>query len=370
VSLAGTFALSDPTDQRILNWTGIFDEVADFEGNIRGISGGVGAIVKTKPTACTVATQATDCPNSLVCNPATLLCNIDPKDRINTFAESPQQQGLEGSSAEIADPAGTSAHPHSVIDDWGKVLAYVKTVRPPRAPTNLVAADVAAGKTLFTSSSQGNCIGCHSGAKWTISKRFYTPGDISNDSDLGGAVPGAKSLSNESWNKPVAGFPMALFPSTTAAKQTMRSGFPAGFEQIQCVLRPVGTITANGAVPKGVSNPAVNVLELRQDMVTGGQGAGGTNANDFTVGFNPPSMFGTQVGAPFYHAGNARTLEEAFDGTLFKAHFQSAVAQVFNPSATEVKQLVAFLLSIDATTPTVAIPAAGNTGGDICFYVP
>jgi hypothetical protein len=34
-----------PNDQRIFNWTAIFDEVADFEGNTRGISGGVGAIV-------------------------------------------------------------------------------------------------------------------------------------------------------------------------------------------------------------------------------------------------------------------------------------------------------------------------------------
>ena len=47
VSLDGTFNSADPTDQRILNWTGIFDEVADFESNVRGISGGVGAIVST-----------------------------------------------------------------------------------------------------------------------------------------------------------------------------------------------------------------------------------------------------------------------------------------------------------------------------------
>src|SRR5207248_3252374 len=48
VSLDGSFSKTDPTDQRIFNWTGIFDEVADFEGNTRGISGGVGAIVSVK----------------------------------------------------------------------------------------------------------------------------------------------------------------------------------------------------------------------------------------------------------------------------------------------------------------------------------
>src|SRR5262249_54859204 len=45
VSLDGSFASKDGTDQRIFNWTAIFDEVADFEGNTRGISGGIGAIV-------------------------------------------------------------------------------------------------------------------------------------------------------------------------------------------------------------------------------------------------------------------------------------------------------------------------------------
>ncbi len=44
-SLDGTFNKNDLTDQRVLNWTGINDELADFELNTRGISGGVGAIV-------------------------------------------------------------------------------------------------------------------------------------------------------------------------------------------------------------------------------------------------------------------------------------------------------------------------------------
>ena len=64
VSLDGTFNKSDATDQRVLNWTGIFDEVADFESNVRGISGGVGAIVTTANAACTVATETTACPTA------------------------------------------------------------------------------------------------------------------------------------------------------------------------------------------------------------------------------------------------------------------------------------------------------------------
>jgi hypothetical protein len=300
-----------------------------------------------------------------VCNPITLKCNPDPKDRINQLVESPQQIGLQGSNQEMANPAGTGTHPHSVIDDWLQVTAYIQAIRSPRAPTNLVAADIAAGKLIFTDPAQGDCIGCHAGAKWTISHVFYTPGDGPNDiftSNL------ATSLSGTTWNKPVVGFPTTLFPSTTAGKQNMRNGAPPGLEQLECILRPVGTITANGAVPKGVSDPAVGVLELRQDMVTGAQGAGGTNANDVTFGFNPPSLLGLSVGAPYFHAGNARTLEEAFSSTFVGHH--RALAQIFNPSATDVKNLVAFLLSIDGSTTPIAIPAAGNGGGDICAPPP
>ncbi len=356
-SLDGTFNKADPTDQRILNWTAVNDEVADFEGNVRGISGGVGAIV------------------SAVSSPPV------NADRINTLSSTPQQQGLQGSSAATA--AGGAA---GAATNWADITNWIQTIRSPRAPTNLVPADVTAGAALFTGQGQGNCVGCHSGGKWTISKVFYTPGNTPNDAF--GSVA-TTSLSTVTWDASLNGFPggaLGLFPSLTAGKQTMRSGAPPGFEQLQCVLRPVGTIAAPNAaamfptIPTGVSPAAVNVIELRQDMGTplgaagGGQGSGTQGANDFTVGFNVPSLLGVQVGAPYFHAGNARSLEEALT-VAFKGHYQSAVAQIFdlNPATntmapTLVKQLVAYLLSIDGSTAPVAIPALGNTGGDLCHY--
>jgi hypothetical protein len=335
ISLDGSFASSDDTDQRIFNWSGIFDEVADFEGNVRGVSGGVGAIVSATSTPPVVA------------------------DRINTATITPPQQGLQGSSAATADPA-SGASPHSVIGDWKDITAWVKTVRSPRRPTNLVAADVAAGKLLF-GTGQGNCVGCHSGAKWTVSKVFYSPNDVFNDVTGGTS---SSSLSQTSWNTALNGFPSALLPTATPANQFDRVG-SAAFEQLGCVVRPVGTIGAlSGSVPSGVSPAAVGVLELRQDMKTGAQGSG-LLASEPTAGFNPPSLLGVQVGAPYFHAGNARTLEEVFDG-LFLKHHQSSVAQVFAPDATEVRQLVAYLLSIDESEATFAIPAKGMGGGDLC----
>jgi mono/diheme cytochrome c family protein len=328
-SLDGSFASNDPNDQRIFNWTAIFDEVADFEGNTRGVSGGVGAIVST-----------------LSSPPVNT-------DRINTAAEIPPQQGLQGSSADVADPQGTSTHPHSLLDDWEEIKLYTQRIRSPRRPVGLVAADVTAGEMLFKSPAQGNCIGCHSGAKWTVSTLFYTPGDVRNAAT---ASTSMSSLGNISWNSALNGFPQAIMPVAAAELATnakMRFGAAPAAEQLQCALRNVGTF--------GVGPVAVGVAEVRQDMTTAAQGALSTG-----LGFNVPSLLGAQIGAPFYHAGNARTLEEAFDA-IFAGHHQSAIAAVFSPSAAQKKQLVSYLLSIDESSAPVAIPAKGANGGVLCF---
>lgn len=330
VSLDGSFASADPADQRIFTWTAMFDEVADFEANTRGVSGGVGALV-----------WALSSPPALV-------------DRINTAAELPPQQGLQGSSRDVADPGGASAHPHSLISDWLDIEAWIRTIRSPRRPTTLSHIDALVGRNLFSGVGQANCAGCHSGAKWTISRRFYAPGDVPNAATNS---PAATSLGNISWNVGLNGFPAALWPITIdpAAGARMRSGAPPAAEQIQCVLRPVGTF--------GVSPGEVSAIELRQDMTTAAQGAAPDGR-----GYNPPSLLGLQVGAPFFHAGNARTLEELLDDALFHEHHRSAIAQGFTPDADTTRQLVAFLLSIDEGEPPLPIPAKGATGGDLCFY--
>lgn len=331
VSLDGVFASKDPADQRILNWTALFDEIADFEANTRGVSGGVGAIVSANSSPPAVA------------------------DRVDTGAISPPQQGLQGSSADTADPAGSGPGPHGILGDWREITEYIKTIRSPRRPVGLAAADVAAGKDLFGNPAKGNCIGCHAGAKWTISRVFWPVG---NDANAATADASPASLSNVDWNVALNGFPQALWPVNPAANPLpptrMRAGAPPGAEQMQCILRPVGTFNTAPA--------AVGIAELRADMATPAQGSA-----DSGRGFNPPSLLGAQVGAPFYHAGNARTLEEAFDA-LFAGHHQSAIAQVFSPGAAEKKQLVAYLLSIDEDQAPFDIPAKGASGGDLCFY--
>lgn len=321
-SLDGLFSKKDPTDQRFHNWTAVQDEISDHEmGAIRGSLGGVGAIVSS--TA------------------------LDPASRI--AIDKMGHAGLGGSSLAVADPANPLALAQgSALDDWAIINTWARAVRSPRRPTNLDAAQVAAGKSAFL---EGKCQGCHGGSKWTTSRVFYSP-DGSNALNV--------ALKSTSWKTAVetSGFPSKLFPATTTASQTMRYNGTAGgdFDQMLCAIRPVGTF--------GVADPRVGVAELRRDMAAKAQG-------DETdgKGFNPPSLLGVQVGAPYFHAGQVRTLEDLLSN-VFAAHREALtggfLAEGSPGREAKLTALVAYLLSIDEDAEVIPIPALGPSGGDFC----
>jgi cytochrome c peroxidase len=231
-------------------------------------------------------------------------------------------------------------------------------VRSPRRPTNLDPAKVAAGQALFTGA---NCQGCHGGPLWTISSVFYTP-------DPTGVVN--NSLKTISWATAVqtANFPSSLLPvastlpappaGLTYSGQTMRysGNKPSSFDQMTCALRPVGTY--------GVAQTEAGIAELRNDLVTPAQG----NQPDCN-GFNVPPLLSVAVGAPYFHAGNALTLEALLSPT-FQTHYQALSAGFLDASdparADNVAALIQFLLSIDNDLAPIAIPALGPTGGSFC----
>ena len=85
------------------------------------------------------------------------------------------------------------------------------------------------------------------------------------------------------------------------------------------------------------------------------------------AGFNPPSLFSLSVGGPFFHAGNARTLEEVFDKT-FNQHHQAHASSFLGDDTTrtaQIAELVAFLLSIDASATPVPVPTSATLGYDV-----
>lgn len=314
-SLDGSYDKKDLTRRRIFNWTAIFDESHDFELNTRGNSGGLGAVVH----------QVSAPP---VVDDRIIFDGTTPTGAQKATAT--PQAGLSGSVKSLM-PGGTTT-PSSVLKDWDEIDAYIKKIRPPRAPTNLVAADVALGRTLF---QVNNCAACHGGTHWTLSRVFYTPNEANNHPSTGGLF-----LTTYTRPLPATGWPNSINPPTsTGATATFRlSPIDAANDQINCILRDVGTFAAGA----GVAPTGVTIKEVRANMTAGAQGA---------TGFNPPSLVGMVTGAPYFHAGNARTLEEAFSTTFAKHH--QAHSALFAPTADQVKQLVAFLLSIDESTSPV-----------------
>jgi len=131
--LNSTFAKGG-TGQRALNWSAIFDEVADFELNSRGVAGGSG-LIKVKKADGTQDTSVTAAPDSAV-NPFTV------------------------------PSAGRS-------DDRDTITDYVKLgIRSPISP--VPADDVRAleGRRVFKAAG---CTTCHGGPNWTTSKVEFTP---------------------------------------------------------------------------------------------------------------------------------------------------------------------------------------------------
>jgi YVTN family beta-propeller protein len=121
-SLEGSFHSANPTDQRVFNWNAVNDEMPDFEGIVRAVNGGVGAIVSVD--------------NEIPTN----------ADRINTgdvvLSPPAGAGGINGSSELLNDTLG-------VLEDWNDIKAYVQAIRSPRRPSNLDPAQVTAGAALF-----------------------------------------------------------------------------------------------------------------------------------------------------------------------------------------------------------------------------
>ena len=346
VSQDGSFSHgAPPQKQRVFNFTGIFDEHADFERNVRGVSGGVGAITKGMTNNTTDCTSlATELPVQLTTDG--MVPNGPPPTNVIG--------GLAKPFRELAnDPAFPAANPNTnlcIRTDWDDVDEFVKTIRPPRAirfpdPT----ANVANGRTAFTDLG---CVKCHSGAGWTISRRFWTPAAATNTAltttalmkPFAPAGPWATT-----WNfqtNQIQSQPIIVADATGPAEAAVIAPPMVG-----CTLRNVGTFGIPGDAP------ATTSLEKKDDG-SRSEGRGG---------YNVPSLYGLAVGAPYLHHGQAVTLTDLFTSARWANHTQAGAANP--PSAQQVKDLIAFVLSIDAATVEIRpIPTGGtgNLSNDAC----
>ncbi|MGE5182635.1 MAG: beta-propeller fold lactonase family protein [Acidobacteriota bacterium] len=326
----GTFSHDSAIQkQRMLNWTAINDEHHDFENNTRGVSGGLGAI--------TTAATPSDCGQ------------LDKETQVSLTGIG----GLGRPLKEIADDPTVATCGHK---DWDDIEAYVKSIRPPHALRAADPAQVARGRQLFV---DGGCAKCHGGAGWTISRRYYTPSSSNNASlastafAIPGFFPATWSYDNSGTARmQVSGQPVVPQDATGPAESSA-----IGVGESACALRNVGTFGVPG------NAAATDALEVRP--------ANGALARaEGRAGYNVPSLYGLALGAPYTHAGQAPTLQDLFGNPVWAFHTNAGNANfsVTLGQTGAIDDLAAFLLSIDASTPEIDVPADPGSGAsfDAC----
>lgn len=302
VDLSGTFDRGGGT-QRVLNWTGIFDEIHDFELNTRGVAGGTGAIVSS--------------------------ADLNPDGTANVAARI-EFVGAGG----VADPENgfnigstrAVAAGGALPDDWDDIEAYITTLRPPRA-ASVYEGDPTAGRVVF---EEAGCQNCHGGPLWTLAELYYTPQLDGDARTLTLASQGVSSIDAR------ADQVVGTDPSQIFVLENDPNGAP---QRHTCVVREVGTFGEFGPAGHGAE-------EIRQS----GAAAQGVQ------GFNVPSLLGVSMGGPYLHNGAAETLEELLDPAGDFGDHLRAGNQIFSPTDDELRDLIAFLRTIDDDTETIAVP--------------
>lgn len=328
VPLNASFNPKNPTEQRVLNYSAIFDEVEDFELNIRNVSG---------PGA--VAT-AVACANPVAPNPAT--STLDPNHglligddgdvnkspcTVNAFALSNTNRRqltvtLPGSTVQV--PALTA------MREWVRLAVRTPNSSIPAAPgrPGTPLSDVAAGRNLFVTAG---CQSCHSGGKWTSStKNFISPpatADVATEAPLGGtASPG---------NDPIG---TQYLPAFLRDIGSFNLGVPGG-----------GNLLGNNV---GADEKASAALTLVNGNLTSGapKDALGRdyNADGKGNGYNVPSLLGLLSLPPYYHNGACESLACVVGNPKHRTVNGTRPDGLVSPADQE--KVVAFLESIDATT--------------------
>ena len=312
-----TFNHRDPEDQRALNWSPVRDEVQDFELNTRGIFGGRGFI-----------TVDTDLNGD----------GITPDSDPNVHNFGPSSTGRASQQEDIT----------AYIQ-----LAVRSAVAPPSS-----GGDPVRGRSVFGGAAGANCVACHSGAKWTVSRVTYPTVDVNpvpgTDTGIVNTVDDGSVFLNG-------------FNSMAGAGRICEVPPPPGVntERIR-ILRQVGSFA--GADPIELRSNAISPVNTKAPDLTVAAAFGGD-------GFNAPSLLGLCDSAPYFHHGAAATLEQAFGiGTdpnflaAAQAHWRSGTsgaANVLDTDPTTVTDLIAFLKTIDASTPP--FPAANLAPNDPVF---
>jgi YVTN family beta-propeller protein len=333
IPLNGTF---DPqqrgqasSSQRVLNWSAIFDEVHDFDLNVRNVSGPGNLAAAASCSDPPPATSLFDPNHGLLLGdtnaqlaPCQIVAFAKPNEGRNEITVT-----LPGSSVPVKAL--------SALNEWVRVA-----IRTPNAPllSNQVhggvrSGDVASGAKLF---KKAGCTTCHGGDQWTSSIRDFTPPPAVTDifcevSAGAGAPPGCMTA-------PITGNPV-----------------PNQF--LDRFLRDIGSFDLNvsgagntipgqaeiGAVEKATRVVSGGVLQTAQD----GLGKDYNNTGH-GKGFSPPSLLGINAFPPYYHNGACETLACVLADANHRTVKGSLKDVLAKPK--DQAKVVTFIQEIDANT--------------------
>lgn len=322
VPLNASFSPHNRTQQRILNSSGIFEEVEDFEANIRNVSG---------PGA--LAGGALDPNHGLLIGDSGDR-NVAPSS-VNAFALSNANRAqvtvtLPGSANKV--PALTA------MREW--VRNAVRTPNSPvdGLPNSPFPQDIKEGRTLFLTAG---CASCHGGINWTVRVKDFT-------------------------SPPPAGEGFTI----PERNPTNFGGNPVGAQYLNRFLRDLGSFKLGvpgqgnprgnhiGADEKAAPTVVSGVLQPAQD------GLGIDYNNDGRgIGLNVPSLLGLFAAPPFRHNGAAESLAAVVADPKHRTDNGRRPDLLSNPS--DQARVVAFLESLDVTAVPFVTLAVERQGPNL-----
>jgi YVTN family beta-propeller protein len=321
VPLNGTWNPHDPDDQRVLNYSAIFDELQDFEANIRNVSG-PGNLPAPAPA------------NTL--DPAHGLLigddgNIDAAPAvINAFAKP------NANRPQLTVTLPGSSKPWPALDAMNEWARF--NIRTPNRP--LTTAELGGGNTTGgldqATINQGRilffkagCQTCHGGGKWSNSVRDFVPPPAGTElaTEVAGALP------------PPGGSPAP----------------PAGLNPVgaQFLFNKLQDINSFNLGVPAAGNPIGANIGAAEKSFDGKDALGKDHNGDGRGnGFNVPSLLGIWAVPPYYHNGACETL------ACVIGNVQHRTAKGTRPdvltSPTDQNRIIAFLQSLDADTPPIS----------------
>jgi YVTN family beta-propeller protein len=323
VPLNASFNPRNRNEQRVLNYSGIFDEIEDFELNVRNVSG-PGALAAPGPCNAPAAGQ----PATSTLDPAHGLLIGDNGDInlapciVNAFAKpnaDRQQVTVTLPGSQTAVPAMTA------LREW--VRNAVRTHNGPSSRQGLKgdsAQRIAEGRALF---QEAGCTNCHGGQSWTVSRKdFVSPPNI------------AAEVAQETVPPPPAG-----------------AGTPVAAQYLHRFLRNIGSFNLGvpgagndlggniGGEEKAAAALVMGVSQAAQDALGfdfNGDGRGN--------GYNVPSLLGINSVPPYYHNGACETLACVVDNPKHRTANGTIPDRLANPA--DRARVVAFLRSIGVQT--------------------